>query len=113
MYSDSADCVANVMRFLNSVAKLSVAAVINVAVELTITWNGIRNLYSIGSAGQLIPTIIGVAAVLRVIYVLLFEEDGDPLVHRVSFENVRNRIMDIFNRPVRIARRSSLPEAWV
>jgi hypothetical protein len=66
-------------RTLDSVGKLCVAAVINVAVELTIARNRIQGLHSVGSAGQTISVIIAAGAVLRVVYVFWFGEDGDPL----------------------------------
>jgi uncharacterized membrane protein len=35
------------------------------AVELTIKWNGISDVYEVRSAGQLIPLVIGVAGLLK------------------------------------------------
>ena len=54
---------------LNCMLRLCVAATINAAVELTIRWNKIEGLNSFSSsAGQLIPTIIGIGTVLHVVY---------------------------------------------
>jgi hypothetical protein len=103
------------LRALGSIIKLCVAVVINVAVELTIAWNEIRGLNFVGSAGQLIPTIIGVGAVLRVLYVFIVGEDHDLLENRdeVSIEQIRKRTKKILHRDVKIAHPSGGPETYI
>ena len=56
------------VRFSQLTTLWSSAAVIVrsvLAIELTLIWIGIQGIYSIGSTGQLIPFIIGVAGILR------------------------------------------------
>lgn len=51
------------------------------AVELTLAWNSVSNIYDLGSTGQLIPFIIGVMGLFRVMYLALpdqFEDVRDP-----------------------------------
>ncbi|OCK80789.1 hypothetical protein K432DRAFT_434534 [Lepidopterella palustris CBS 459.81] len=55
------------LQNLDSASRLIVAAVITVATELTIAWNHIRNVNSLSSAGQTIPFLIGLAAVIRIL----------------------------------------------
>ena len=55
-----------------------VAVVINIATELTINWNHITDVDSISSAGQMIPLIIGAAAVVRIFYKWRYPEDEFP-----------------------------------
>ena len=101
---------ANMLRLPNSLLKLCIAAVVNVAVELSIAWNNIKGVNTIGSAGQLIPTVIGAWAVLQVVYVCLFGEGVDPLEDGFSFLDMRHRLKDVLNRPAMTTGRSSLPE---
>ena len=101
---------ANTLRLLNSLSKLCIAVVVNVAVELSIAWNGIQGVNAIGSAGQLIPTVIGAWAVLQVVYVYLFGEGGDPFEDGFSLLDMRHRLKEVLNRPAMTTGRSSLPE---
>ncbi|CAH0046500.1 unnamed protein product [Clonostachys solani] len=57
------------MKAWYCLAKLLVCAVIIVATELTISWNGMKTLYEIDSAGQTIPFVVGCCVLARVIYV--------------------------------------------
>lgn len=56
------------MKAWYCLAKLLVCAVIIVATELTISWNGMKALYEIDSAGQTIPFVVGCCVLARVIY---------------------------------------------
>ena len=38
------------------------------AIELTLKWNNVSNVYTVNSTGQLIPFVIGVAGFLKVFY---------------------------------------------
>ncbi len=65
-----------------SVSAAALAAIIwfILAVELTLAWNSVPNVYEIGSTGQLIPFIIGSVGFLRAIHLALlglFEDVGD------------------------------------
>ncbi len=60
---------ARLFQKLDSVSKLVVAVVVVTAAELTIHWNGIGNVNSLSSAGQTIPFVIGLAAIIRILYV--------------------------------------------
>jgi len=55
-----------------------VVVVINIATELTIKWNHIAGVDSVSSAGQMIPLIIGAAAVVRIFYKWRCPEDDFP-----------------------------------
>lgn len=65
------------LQNLDSASRLIVAAVITVATELTIAWNHIRNVNSLSSAGQTIPFLIGLAAVIRILYVWVFKDEDE------------------------------------
>lgn len=80
------------------------AVVITVAIEFTIKWNGIRGVGSLKTTGQLIPTMIGIGAILRIIYVFLFRESTDPLETEADF---KLRVKNLIYRPVVFSR---LPE---
>ncbi|KAI0400633.1 hypothetical protein F4802DRAFT_475354 [Xylaria palmicola] len=106
------------LRAANSIAQLFVAVVINTAVELTISWNGIGDLDSIGSAGQLIPTMIGVFGVLHIIYVFAHEEEQGPNMQNfaprhVPPYDVRRRIKYLLASPVKIGSPSGLAEGRI
>ena len=45
-----------------------VASVIVAATELTIKWNNIKGVNTLSSAGQMIPFVIGVGALVRILY---------------------------------------------
>ncbi|KAG9246536.1 hypothetical protein BJ878DRAFT_560315 [Calycina marina] len=53
-----------------------VSAAVIAATELTIQWNSITGVNDLTLAGQLIPFLIGVAFVLRIVYVGFFKYEG-------------------------------------
>lgn len=40
------------------------------AIEFTLVWNKLQNIYNISSTGQLIPFIVGLAGLLKTLYSL-------------------------------------------
>jgi len=69
---------------LQMVNSIIVASIVTAATELTIKWNMITGVNDLTSAGQLIPFLIGVALVLRVVYVGFFRNgpDGETIPRR-------------------------------
>ncbi|KAF1954413.1 hypothetical protein CC80DRAFT_595166 [Byssothecium circinans] len=65
------------LRNLDTWIKIVVALTVTVAVELTISWNEIEGANRLSGAGNGIPFIIGIAAIVRVIYVAMFYDDDD------------------------------------
>ena len=61
------------LQQLRSACNVAVASTIITATELTIKWNKIQGVNSLTSAGQTIPLLIGIAAILRIVYVRLSE----------------------------------------
>ena len=59
------------LQQLRSACNVAVASTIITATELTIKWNKIQGVNSLTSAGQTIPLLIGIAAILRIVYVRL------------------------------------------
>ena len=57
--------------------RLAVASTIVAATELTIQWNDLTGINDISTAGQTIPLIIGLSALVRVLYVALVKEDDN------------------------------------
>jgi len=60
--------------------KLIVAIMVTLATELTISWNNIEGANTLSGAGNTIPFVIGIGAMVRVLYVSAFyddEDDGD------------------------------------
>ena len=41
-----------------------------VAIELTLAWNNIHDVYDLASTGQLIPFVIGIVSFLRLCYAM-------------------------------------------
>jgi hypothetical protein len=63
---------------LNSAMKLATAIITVTAVELAIWWNQIMGVQSVGPAGQTIPLVLGLSAVLGVFYSYFWpSEDKD------------------------------------
>lgn len=60
------------LQQLRSACNVAVASTIITATELTIKWNKISGVNSLTSAGQTIPLLIGIASILRIVYVRLF-----------------------------------------
>lgn len=52
-------------------ASVAAMCVFVTAVELTLHWNSIKNIYKCSSTGQLFPVIVGVAGFSRLLYVVL------------------------------------------
>lgn len=50
-----------------SLNNIIIASTVTAATELTIHWNSIQAVSSLSSAGQLMPSLIGLSLVLRVI----------------------------------------------
>jgi hypothetical protein len=65
---------ARLFQKLDTVSKLVVSVMVITAVELTIHWNGTKNVNSLSSAGQTIPFVIGMAAITRILYVRYFKK---------------------------------------
>lgn len=61
------------LQQLRSACNVAVASTVITATELTIKWNKIQGVHSLNSAGQTIPLLIGIAAILRIVYVRLSE----------------------------------------
>ena len=59
--------VAVLWAYLRSIPPISLINSV-LATELTLKWNQISDVYTVGSAGQLIPFIVGVAGLLKVLY---------------------------------------------
>ncbi|KAF1997790.1 hypothetical protein P154DRAFT_524525 [Amniculicola lignicola CBS 123094] len=82
------------LRNMDTWFKIVVALAVTVATELTISWNEIKGVNNLSSAGQTIPFIIGLFALIRIFYVYLFKSDensgseysyyadSDPLLDR-------------------------------
>ena len=47
------------------------------AIELTVSWNDLEDVYSINSTGQLIPFIIGAAVPVRIFYKYLWPNEAE------------------------------------
>jgi ankyrin repeat protein len=45
-----------------------VSVILIIAIELTLTWNKLDEIYELGSAGQMIPFVIGLVALLHTLY---------------------------------------------
>ena len=48
--------------------RLAVSTVVIVATELTIYWNNLSGVYELGSAGQLIPLVLGSMMLVHTLY---------------------------------------------
>ncbi|KAF2744418.1 hypothetical protein M011DRAFT_470546 [Sporormia fimetaria CBS 119925] len=57
---------------LHGVVKLAIAVIVTIAIELTIFWNKIEGVNTLSGAGQTIPFVTGVGALVRVLYVHFF-----------------------------------------
>lgn len=45
-----------------------------VAIELTLIWNGITDIYTVASTGMIIPFIAGICLLLNILYTLCKEK---------------------------------------
>lgn len=59
---------------MQSSANTIVATAVVVATELTLHWNRVKDVQDLGSAGQLIPLVIGGGLITRVIYIGIFSK---------------------------------------
>ncbi|KAJ8127254.1 hypothetical protein O1611_g6383 [Lasiodiplodia mahajangana] len=66
---------SRLLPFLNAFIAALALGVTVVAVELTIFWNGLQDVHSVDSAGQLIPLVIGVVVFFRIPYKYFWAED--------------------------------------
>lgn len=62
------------LQNLGSTINFLVAVIVIAATELTIHWNKIHAVNAISSAGQTIPFVIGIAIMVRIVYVWLHTE---------------------------------------
>jgi hypothetical protein len=84
------------LQVMQSCVNTIVAAAVAVATELTLSWNHIMDVQDLGSAGQLIPLVIGGGLIIRVMYIGIFRkgkgkeqpESDDEAVHADSFANM-------------------------
>jgi hypothetical protein len=67
----------DLLRNIDGWIKIVVASVVTLGVELTIGWNDIEGVNSLNSAGQTIPLVIGVVALIRILYVYYFPKADD------------------------------------
>jgi hypothetical protein len=65
------------LQNLDTYMRVVIAIVVTLATELTISWNGIDGANSLSGAGNTIPFVIGIGAIVRVLYVAIFHEIGD------------------------------------
>ncbi len=84
------------LQKLRSACNVAVASTIITATELTIKWNKIRGVSSLTSAGQTIPLLIGIAAIVRIVYVRVFE--GPPGPYQDGHDGSRED--DIYQGPL-------------
>lgn len=68
-----------------------------IAVELTLRWNAVANVYDVASTGQLIPFVIGLLGLLRALHLTAIsakEEVGQSLHNLIiSFRLTVRRVM--------------------
>ena len=75
---------------MNSLIRLAVVSIVVTATELTIQWNSLAGVDDVSTAGQTTPLIIGIAAIVRVLYVAFFKaEDDDSNIETPSPEMPR------------------------
>jgi hypothetical protein len=79
------------MLSLNIVLKVVIAGINIAAVELTIIWNNITDVNNISSVGQTIPLMIGIVAVVRIVYVFFTK----PRAKLIPVEMEREVFMEI------------------
>lgn len=61
------------------------------AVELTLAWNNVTNVYILGSTGQLIPFVVGVLGLLQNLY-LVTKQLSERAYRRREVKRQRNNI---------------------
>ena len=77
------------LRNIDTWIKTAVAVGVTIGVELTISWNEIRGADSLdgGGAGNTIPLVIGVVAIMRILYVAMFYDEDDDDDHEDEDES--------------------------
>jgi len=103
------------LQRIDTVFRIVLVTIIVVATELTIRWNDIQDVYTLTSAGQTIPFIIGVAALVRVIYLRLRpskrKHSGRRPTHQKPLEPSRMpEMMAIHQEPLETDR---MPEMYL
>lgn len=87
--------------------RILVALAVTVAVELTVAWNEIRGVAGVEGAAQTIPLVVGVGAVVRILYVAMGREAGREVGARPVL--VRSlpvtEASSVVSRPSRVQRR--------
>jgi hypothetical protein len=61
----------------------------SIAIELTLAWNSVSNIYVLGSTGQLIPFVVGILGLLRILHLIavgMSETVGHKLERDISVE---------------------------
>jgi hypothetical protein len=73
------------MQLIHTCMRATLIAIIITALEVTILWNQIGGVNSLSTAGQIIPLVIGISAVLRIFYLSQFaQEEDDPVAPSVG-----------------------------
>ncbi|GAP84267.1 hypothetical protein SAMD00023353_0700700 [Rosellinia necatrix] len=67
------------MQTLGILVSACIFSTMVVGIELAVFWNGLRGIYIINSTGQLIPFVIGVLALVRIVYKYIWasKEEAD------------------------------------
>jgi hypothetical protein len=67
----------DLLQTLDTWMRVIIALLVTLATELTISWNQIDGANSLSGAGNTIPLVIGIGAIVRVLYVAIFHEARD------------------------------------
>jgi hypothetical protein len=67
----------DLLQNLDTWIKVVIAIMVTLATELTISWNHIEGANTLAGAGNTIPFVIGIGAIVRVLYVAAFYSDND------------------------------------
>ncbi len=78
------------LEAIQSIINLLVASTVITATELTIRWNGIQNVGSLSSAGQMIPMFIGIGQVSRILYLAIFGDVDNVYRKRVRVDGTKS-----------------------
>lgn len=73
------------LQQLRTISDVIVAAILTMAIELTISWNHIGGVDNLDTVAQLIPLVISAAYLLRSIYVWLLEPSPEFLEYDDSY----------------------------
>jgi hypothetical protein len=109
------------LQNLDTWIKIIVAILVTLATELTISWNNIEGANTLSGAGNTIPFVIGIGAIVRVLYVSAFydtdEDDGNSYYstgsrrrpHRPGPSPLPDRQIPDLRRPRRPQRPDPIP----